>query len=374
MPIDSLKPGMVVAKAIYDADGHILLNKGVVIKQSYIRHLKMLKVPAVYITDKYLGDVEVPDVVNEQTRLKAVKIIKNVFNDQSQEKRHIPLLTDSSIQQVVNTIIEDLLDQNSLMINLSDIRTMDDYTFAHSVNVCILALLTGITLNYSRAALKLLGIGALLHDIGKVCIPLNILNKPGKLTPKEYKEICRHAELGYEMLRQQKGISQVSAQVALQHHERYDGSGYPQGLKGEDIHEFARITGVVDVFDALTADRIYRPAFPNYEAYEMLAAAGNFTHDYKIVEAFLYNIAVYPVGTLVKLNSGDIAVVIGTRRGQSYRPKVKLLFNDSGKAFKKKTIIDLAEELKYSVVRVLSEEEMPDYNINKQGVGYNAYL
>ncbi|MDK2821711.1 MAG: hypothetical protein PWP31_1676 [Clostridia bacterium] len=83
MPIDSLKPGMVVAKAIYDADGHILLNKGVVIKQSYIRHLKMLKVPAVYITDKYLGDVEVPDVVNEQTRLKAVKIIKNVFNDQS---------------------------------------------------------------------------------------------------------------------------------------------------------------------------------------------------------------------------------------------------------------------------------------------------
>lgn len=260
------------------------------------------------------------------------------------------------------------------MINLSDIRTMDDYTFAHSVNVCILALLTGITLNYSRAALKLLGIGALLHDIGKVCIPLNILNKPGKLTPKEYKEICRHSELGYEMLRQQKGISQVSAQVALQHHERYDGSGYPQGLKGEDIHEFARITGVVDVFDALTADRIYRPAFPNYEAYEMLAAAGNFTHDYKIVEAFLYNIAVYPVGTLVKLNSGDIAVVIGTRRGQSYRPKVKLLFNDSGKAFKEKTIIDLAEELKYSVVRVLSEEEMPDYNINKQGVGYNAYL
>lgn len=357
--VTALKPGMVVARTIYNAEGRVLLNKGVVIKPSYIVRLKELGVPAVYIRDDFLEDVEVEDIVREETRLAAVKAVRELFDScRERERGHVPLLVDSGrIQRIVESLLEDLLDRKELMVNLTDIRALDDYTFGHSVNVCILAMVTGLTLRYSREAMLLLGIGALLHDIGKTCVPLHILNKPGKLTVEEYELVCKHARQGFEILRMQKEVSLVSARVALEHHERYNGSGYPQGLKGNEIHEFARITGVVDVYDALTADRVYRRAYPPHEAYEMLAASGNFTHDYEIVKAFLTNVAVYPVGTLVQLNSGDVGVVTGTAWGHAFRPRVRLLYSPSGEPYKDKPVIDLVEALDYYVCRVLP----PDY-------------
>lgn len=359
--VSALKPGMVVGRTIYNAEGQVLLSKGMVIKPSYIVRLNELGVPAVYIRDDFLEDLEVEDIVREETRLAAVTAVRELFDTcRKRERGHVPLLADSGrIQRIVESLLEDLLDRKELMVNLTDIRALDDYTFGHSVNVCILAMVTGLTLRYSREALLLLGIGALLHDIGKTCVPLHILNKPGKLTMEEYELVCKHTRQGFEILRMQKGVRLVSARVALEHHERYDGSGYPQGLKGNEIHEFARITGVVDVYDALTADRVYRRAYPPHEAYEMLAASGNFTHDYKIVKAFLTNVAVYPVGTLVQLNSGDVGVVIGTARGHALRPRVRLLYTPSGEPYKDKPIIDLVEALDYYVCRVLPPDYLP---------------
>ncbi|MBC7326124.1 MAG: HD-GYP domain-containing protein, partial [Moorella sp. (in: Bacteria)] len=236
-----------------------------------------------YIRDELVGELEVEDIVSEQTRLEAIKTMKEIFAEvpAGGKGRALQLLDTARIRWVVCRILDDLLDRKELMLNLADIRALDDYTFAHSVNVCILAMVTGLTLNYSRSALLHLGMGALLHDIGKTCIPLDILNKPGRLTMEEYKIVRRHTQYGFDILQMQKGVGPVSALVALEHHERYNGSGYPRGLKGEAIHQFASITGVVDVYDALTADRVYRRAYPSYEAYEMLAGAGNFTHDYR---------------------------------------------------------------------------------------------
>lgn len=368
LSVDSLKPGMVVARAIYSADGQVLLNKGVVLKPSYIIRLKELGVPAVYIRDELLGDLEVEDIVSEQTRLAAVRAVKELFgNYQGRGMGHVPLLVDSArIQRIVISLLEDLLDRKELMVNLTDIRALDDYTFAHSVNVCILALVTGLTLRYSREDLLHLGVGAMLHDIGKTCVPLHILNKPGKLTMEEYELVCRHARCGFDILRMQKSVSLVSARVALEHHERYNGSGYPQGLKGEEIHEFARITGVVDVYDALTADRVYRRAYPPHEAYEMLAGSGNFTHDFEIVKAFLANVAAYPVGTLVQLNSGDVGVVTGTARGHSHRPRVRLLYRPSGEPYGEQLTLDLAVEMHYYVSQILPAEDLPPITCKPQ--------
>ena len=353
--VNDLKPGMVVARAIYNAEGQVLLNKGVVLKPTYIIHLQELGIPAVYIRDAMVGDLEVDDIVSEQTRLEAVKTMKELLGGRTdREAAHVPLLINSDrIQRVVVKIIDDLLERKELMLNLIDIRALDDYTFAHSVNVCILALVTGLTLRFSRRDLLHLGVGALLHDVGKTCVPLHILNKPGKLTMEEYELVCRHTQYGFDILRMQKEVSLVSARVALEHHERYNGSGYPRGLKGEEIHPFARITGVVDVYDALTADRVYRRAYPPCEAYEMLAGAGNYTHDYKIVKAFLTNVAAYPAGTMVRLNNGAIGVVTGTARGHSHQPQVRLLFHPSGEPCREPYDLDLATNLDYYVDSIL---------------------
>jgi len=350
---------MVVARPIFDAEGRVLLNKGVILKPYYIQRLQELGIPAIYVADDMGPEWEVEDVVSEATRLKALKLVKEIMEGVKENKRATrgALIEPQRVREVVESIIQELLNHKGIMINLMDIRALDDYTFAHSVNVCIFAIITGITLNYSRASLVQLGMGALLHDIGKTLIPVEILNKPGSLTPEEYSIVCRHAEFGFEILSQQEGLGKLVPLVAWEHHERYNGSGYPRGLKGEDIHEFAAITAIVDEYDALTADRVYRKAYPAHEAYEMLAAAGNFRHDYRLVKAFLSNVAAYPVGTLVQLNTGEIGVVLRTSPGQSHKPQVRLLYDREGKPFKIQPEMDLAQELNRWVIRVVQPNE-----------------
>lgn len=362
LPLECLRPGMVVARPIFDLEGRVLLNKGVILKPYYIQRLRELGIPAVYVADELEPEWEVEDVVAEATRLKALKLVKEIM-EEVKENRGAgkgTLIEPQRVRQVVESIIQDLLAHKGIMINLVDIRALDNYTFAHSVNVCIFAIITGITLKYPRASLLQLGMGALLHDIGKTLIPVEILNKPGPLTPEEYNIVCRHAEFGFEILSQQEGLGKLVPLIAGQHHERYNGSGYPRGLKGEDIHEFAAITAIVDEYDALTADRVYRKAYPAHEAYEMLAGAGNFRHDYRLVKAFLSNVAAYPVGTLVQLNTGEIGIVLGTPPGHPHKPRVRLLYDREGKPFKTRSEIDLAQELDRWVVRVVSPKESPE--------------
>ncbi|MCG0277189.1 MAG: HD-GYP domain-containing protein [Thermanaeromonas sp.] len=359
LPLECLRPGMVVARSIFDAEGRVLLNKGVILKPYYIQRLRELGIPGVYVADDMGPEWEVEDVVSEATRLKALKLVKEIMEGVKGEKRgnQAALIEPERVREVVESIVQELLSRKGIMVNLADIRALDDYTFAHSVNVCILAVITGITLKYPRASLIQLGMGALLHDIGKILIPAEVLNKPGPLTPEEYNIVCRHAELGFEILSKQEGLGKIAPLVAWEHHERYNGSGYPRGLKGEDIHEFAAITAIVDEYDALTADRVYRKAYPAHEAYEMLAAAGNFRHDYRLVKAFLSNVAAYSVGTMVELNTGEVGIVLRTSPGQSHKPQVCLLYGREGKPLKAKIEIDLAQELDRWVVRVLPPQE-----------------
>ncbi|SMB90653.1 metal dependent phosphohydrolase [Thermanaeromonas toyohensis ToBE] len=355
LPLECLRPGMVVARPIFDAEGRVLLNKGVILKPYYIQRLRELGIPAVYIADETGPEEEIADVVSEATRLKALKLVKETMEGVKGNRSagKATLIEPQRVRQVVENIIEDLLSHKGIMVNLKDIRALDDYTFAHSVNVCIFAVITGITLKYPKASLLQLGMGALLHDIGKTLIPVEILNKPGPLTPEEYEIVCKHAQLGFEILNQQEGLGKLVPLVAGQHHERYNGSGYPCGLKGEAIHEFAAITAIVDEYDALTADRVYRKAYPAHEAYEMLAAAGNFKHDYRLVKAFLSNVAAYPVGTLVQLNTGEVGIVLETLPGNSHKPRVRLLYDREGRPLKVQPELNLAEEWERWIVKVV---------------------
>ncbi|RKO67011.1 HD-GYP domain-containing protein [Desulfofundulus salinus] len=355
VPTDLLRPGLKVGRAVYNASGQVLLQAGTILTERFITRLKMLGIPAVYIDD-FVG-VEVEDVISEETRVQATAKVKALFLSESQRGTgpSRALIDVKDMISTVNEIIDELLSRRSLMVNLVDIRSLDEYTFGHSVNVCVLAVITGITLGYSRTKLFHLGMAALLHDIGKTRIPLEILNKPGPLTSEEFQLIQKHCIYGAEILQQDPEANLLCRIVAMQHHERHNGQGYPLGLKGAEIHEFAQITGLVDMYDALTADRVYRPAYPVHEAYEMIAGSGNFLFDFDIVQAFLSNVAAYPAGSLVRLSSGEIGVVIETKRGFSLYPRVLVLFSAQRQPLGKPYEINLAEHRHLTITEVIKD-------------------
>ena len=358
LPLELLQPGMIVARSVYSADGMLLINSGRELKPAYITHLKNLGVSSVYVDDPLMPQAEVDDVIPEQVRVSAVKVVKHQLSLLSRPGGEVnPAIDQEKIKKTVTDIVNNLLVNKDIVVNLTDIRTVDDYTFSHSVNVCVLCLLTAISLNYPKKDLELLGVGALLHDIGKVRVSNAILNKPATLTSKEFEEIKQHSLYGYEILKVQRDISHLSALVAYQHHEKYNGSGYPNGLTANGIHEFSRIVGMVDVYDALTADRVYRKAYQPYEAFEMLAGSGNYLFDYGLIQAFLSNVALYPVGTLLRLSSGYAGVVINTPKGMTHRPTVRIMFGPQMQPLTQTYEVVLTEEPRILIEKVFTLEE-----------------
>ncbi|RYD05065.1 hypothetical protein N752_10865 [Desulforamulus aquiferis] len=352
---------MRVGRAIRNSNGQVLLNAGVVLNDKYIKRLALLGIPALYIEDGFLPDIQIDDVISEETRMKAITQVKNLLHAHSKSLGG-NVHDNTSINLTVNDIIDQLLTNAQLIVNLIDIRTMDDYVFAHSVNVCVLALMTGISLGYERPKLFHLGMGALLHDIGKIYVPKEILDKPGSLTEEEYAMVKKHPEMGNKILSNSPYVSSLSKMVVFQHHERFCGQGYPNGLKDTEIHEFAQITGMVDMYDALTADRCYRKAFPPHEAFEMIAGSGDFLFSYSIIQPFLSNIAAYPAGTVVELSTGEMAVVMKTSKGYSLYPRVRILYDAQKRPLSNITEIELLDYRSVVISRVIQEPDVPSGN------------
>lgn len=240
------------------------------------------------------------------------------------------------------------------MVNLSDIRTRPDYHFGHAVGVCVLSLLTGVILRYGRERLKRLGEAAILHDLGKVFVPTEILEKTGTLVPEEMVQIRRHTWWGFHTLYQCTTLGMDPVQVALTHHERYDGRGYPLGLTGKEIPEFARIVALADTFDALVTDRVYRKHYLLCEAVKILTAETGTHFDPEIAQAFLCNIAPYSVGTCVSLNTGELGIVTKVLRGWGTRPVV-IVIRDAEGCSVKPYKIDLRFEPSIFIVSIAQD-------------------
>ncbi|MDD3268852.1 MAG: HD-GYP domain-containing protein [Syntrophomonadaceae bacterium] len=351
--IQDLQPDMVVARAIYNSDGRILLHADMVLNETYIYRLQAAGILSVYIKDKFCEDIVFPDVVSEQTRIQTVKLLKENFG--FLEKQH--KLNLRMFSNMVDKIIDELLINRDILVNLTDIRSFDDYTFAHSVNVCILSIMTGVTMQYNDFKLKELGMGALLHDIGKTRINREILQKPDDLNREEYEEVKRHSEYGFDILRKYDDLSLLSAHVAFQHHERWDGHGYPRKLAGDNIHEYARIVAVADVYDALLADRPYRPGYSVNQAILVLKRMSGIYLDSNCVNAFLTNISSYPIGSIIELSTGDIGIVVDVNKEMPTRPVIRLIYNNMGKFFSQIHEVDLSKLSTIVIVRFLSEKE-----------------
>lgn len=355
MRTENLKPNMIVARTIYDSDARILLQAGILLTDNYIRRLTEKDISSVYIRDQFDDEASIADVISDQTRLETIKVAKESFNNLENQRN----LNVGMVKNVVKNIINDLLSNSEILIHLTDIRSFDDYTFAHSVNVCILSIITGLTMGYNDAKLKDLGVGALLHDIGKVKVDKEILNKKSDLTLEEYTQIKRHSEYGFNILREYPDISLLSAHIAFQHHERWDGQGYPRGLAGNDIHEYARIVAAADVYDALLADRPYRPAYSVNQAINILNRMSGNSLDPVCITALKANIAVYPIGSFVELNTGDIAIVVDVNKAAPTRPVIRIYYDKYKKGVAQPREIDLSTLSTVMITRLIPSDEIP---------------
>ena len=328
LSLENVQPGMILAKPILGGSGQVLLNSGVEIKSQYIKYLESMGINAIYIEDKRIEGLIINDLIKEETRRETRLMVKEIISDIQAEGNQSKCLAikDKKIAQTVSKIIEELLNNKEMLVSLLDIRAKGDYLFAHSVNCCVLATLTAIEMKIDGDNLKCLATGAMLHDMGMATVPDSILQKPGDLTHDEYETVKNHAIYGYEIFKKSPVYSARAGAVILQHHERYNGQGYPHGLVGDRINPLAQITALADVYDAMTSERPYRKAFQPHEVVEMLQSWGDVYFDLEILRHFLVNIAPYPLGTHVFLSNKESGLVIDCKPGYALRPTVRILY------------------------------------------------
>jgi HD-GYP domain-containing protein (c-di-GMP phosphodiesterase class II) len=329
---ESIKPGMKLSKAITNQKGQVLINAGVPLTERMIRRLGDFGITYVYLEDEKTKDVVVHNTISDKTRKEAVDTIEKTFKELKTDE----LISNSFViekatkqfSKVIRSVILELKENKELLTLLSDVMIHDHYIFTHSFNVTLYSLAIGIELKLEDRQLEALGLGALLHDVGKMLIPQNILMKPGKLTLEEYEEVKKHTTNGFNLLRNLPNVPLVAAHCAFQHHERLDGTGYPRGIKGEEIHLFGRILAVADVYDAITTNRVYRQAMLPHEGLEILYAGTGQHFEPQMVEAFRNAVAIYPIGLTVLFNNGKKGIVVKQNPGYCDRPIVRILEED----------------------------------------------
>ncbi|MGP4040598.1 HD-GYP domain-containing protein [Gracilibacillus sp. D59] len=352
VPTKFIRAGIELAKPIYDARGRVLLQKNIRLTESMVNRLKSSGITYVFTREEDTDDIIVHPPIPDQQRIEAVQKIKETFRSFESEDltKNNYLLEKAALklEQLVKEIANELSKNDDVIHYLSDLLIIDDYVFSHSLNVSMYTLALAQELKLKDKDLEQLGLGAVLHDIGKIIIPDEILNKSGKLSDMEFKLVKAHTEYGFDLLRKAHNIPLLVAHCAYQHHERLDGSGYPRGIKADDIHPFARIIGVADVFDAVTSNRVYRDAMLPHEGLEILYTGAGTQFDMHLVETFKKTVALYPNGLTVYLSDGSEGVVAQQNYQMFERPIIRVLKENGLKV--KPYDLDLSKVLDVMIV------------------------
>ncbi len=285
--------------------------------------------------DQYMEMLPSEGILNtEDCFEKELPIAKDKFKKLSEEFERVmnnikmgKSLEINVIQSQVNSIIEGITTNSDAYLLLSRLKNKDNYTYNHSVSCSILAISLGKELGFSKQELEDLAIGTLLFDIGKMKISDNILCCPDKLAPDQYQLVKNHVQESIELLKSTKGVKDSTIQIARDHHERFDGSGYPRGKKDKEIPLFARIAGLVDSYDAMTSERLFSKPMKHEVAVNELYTRRNLDFNEELVEQFIQCLGTYPSGTLVELTTGEVGVVVQQNRIRRLRPKVMVLLN-----------------------------------------------
>jgi putative nucleotidyltransferase with HDIG domain len=293
-----------------------------------------------------------------------------------QEARMGKAIDAADAMPLVEEIGNSVLRNPGALISLARLKRVDDYTYMHSVAVCALMIALARKLQLNEQDTREAGLAGLLHDVGKMMIPLEVLNKPGKLTDEEFALVKSHPEEGHEMLREGKDITETALDVVLHHHEKIDGKGYPHRLQGEQISLFSKMGAVCDVYDAITSDRPYKSGWNPAEAIRRMAEWSKSHFDELVFQAFVKSVGIYPVGTLVKLQSGRLGVIVEQSDQSLLKPHVKVFFSTKSQTRLKPEIIDLASP--GSSEKILTHEDpekwaFPDLEELWRGAGPRSW-
>jgi len=247
-------------------------------------------------------------------------------------------------RQIVGEMVDSIIRNPDALVWFLHLKSKDEHTAQHSLRACILALAFGRHLEFPKQTLALLGVGALLHDIGKVRIPSEILEKPEELTTEEYEIMKTHVPLGVEILENSPGIPPMAVEVARRHHERYDGKGYIAGLKGNEIGDFGMIGAIVDHYDAMASPHVYRGAHTPYDTLKNMYELRNQEFHASLVEQFIQCMGIYPIGSIVEMSDTSVAVVITTNRTRRLKPRIALVLKPDKTPYQPSRYVDLMRD------------------------------
>lgn len=363
--IRQIPPGSVLGETLFGPAGQPLLLRGVELTSKYLQTLHERGLAGIYIEDPDTSDIEVPQTISPEVRAKAMGNLSRAFesvsrNSERMREAYVAMAaSDMGSRRFADAVrsvadgeglyrmaqdIDGMLDELQgcdVLAGLNSIKAHDTYTFQHSIDVTIMGLVLARLQKWDRVRLRAFGVGCILHDIGKLFISPEILNKPAKLTDAEYKQVQAHPTAGYELIKTiASGLGVLVPHVAFQHHEKQDGSGYPRGLKGNPslainapnhIHDFGAVCAVADVYDALTSDRPYRAGMPPDQAIATMLRGDGKHFNPEAMEAFGTAVPPFPVCSNVRVATGKYTgwqgIVAALRRQAIDRPKVRLLVN-----------------------------------------------
>lgn len=310
MPLQKASPGMQLAMEVYDSEGRILVGNHMILTENYIQRLIEYGYDGVYIYDEFTQDIEVEMAISPQLRKEGLECIKKSDID--------------GCKKVAQKLVAEILSKGKISLDMIDLRSYDDYTYAHSVNVAVICGVLGMGFRLKDTELEQLVMAGLLHDLGKLSIPCEILNKPGRLTKEEYQIMQTHSLFSYELIRERIDISSLIKVAVLFHHENVDGSGYPNGVIGEEQTLYTKILHVADVYDALVSKRPYKNPYAPCEAVEYIMGCCGAMFDREVVDMLVKYVPLYPKGTSIVLSDGREGVIKENAGAHNLRPIICL--------------------------------------------------
>ncbi len=366
IPTTNAKNGDILAQSIYDPKGRVLLKAGNRLTTYLLSKIREQNIHSLYIADAEDDVGSLKDVVSPLVRLEAVHSVREVYEKfivkttaedildmKNIQFKDSPII--SRIMKAADLLIDEVFLNPNAMVEMVSIKSLDNYLYEHAVNVAVLSLLLGMDLHLKEEELNKLVLSALLMDIGMHFVEPAILHSTEALTPEQMEAVKAHPATSHEYLTKKTQLSTAVKHLILQHHERVNGSGYPNGIYGNDIHILARILAITDTYDALTSDRHHRTGYSPDEALEMIMGSAGRLFDFDMVNLFAKRVVAYPVGTYVRLSNNDQGEVVDVNNDIPLRPIVKILRHGSPENKNKE--IDLAINLNITIASVIYQLE-----------------
>lgn len=336
--VERLKTEMVLAKPIYTQRGVILLKEGTVLTDQLIEKVRSVDVEHIYISDVLSAGIDIEDLISNEVRQETQEMLHA-----SMERMHAGyFVATSAVLEKVEKIVEAVLSNPHVMFSIQEIRNKNEYAYEHAINVCVISLLIGKKMGYNDAQLKHLALGAMLHDVGKTRFEEDLTRYRDDYVEGDLKIYRQHVRLGYEIIKNMPDASLLAANIALTHHEHYDGTGFPLGKKNTSIHEFARIVAVANEYDNYLYNEIADKPTRHYEIIELIVSRAYTWFDPEVIKIFSKSISPYPVSTGVVLSDGRVGIVAKLNDSFPTRPMIRL-YDEATKTVVGE--VDLSKEL-----------------------------